>query len=96
MEGNPKLVTHWKRERPKDLAKKKKADFRKRNEGLLFCGHCGFKPLEKYGNLGDECIEIHHTLPVAAMGEGHETTLEELLCLCANCHRVEHEKLRKA
>ena len=27
MEGNPKLVTHWKRERSKRLAKKKKADF---------------------------------------------------------------------
>ena len=96
MEGNPKLVIHWKRERSRRLAKKKKADFRKRNEGLLFCEHCGFKPLEKYGNLGDACIEIHHTLPVATMGEGHETTLDELLCLCANCHRVEHEKLRKA
>ncbi|WP_407945638.1 hypothetical protein [Paraburkholderia elongata] len=29
------------------------------------------------------------------MGEGHKTTLDDLQCLCANCHRIVHKVLRK-
>jgi predicted HNH restriction endonuclease len=28
------------------------------------------------------------------MGEQHKTTLDQLRCLCANCHRVLHRKLK--
>jgi predicted HNH restriction endonuclease len=28
------------------------------------------------------------------MAEGHATTLDQLKCLCANCHRVVHRKMR--
>jgi hypothetical protein len=39
-EGNPKLVTHLKRERAKGLAQAKKADFKAVN-GALLCERCG-------------------------------------------------------
>ncbi|NPT56053.1 hypothetical protein GNZ13_15985 [Paraburkholderia sp. 5N] len=51
-------------------------------------------------NYGQEeaeaCIEVHQaSTHVSEMGEGHKTTLDDLQCLCANCHRIVHKVLRK-
>jgi predicted HNH restriction endonuclease len=35
----------------------------------------------------------HHRVHLARMDEGHETRLEDLKCLCSNCHRVYHRAL---
>ncbi|QXI03688.1 hypothetical protein HU718_016765 [Pseudomonas tensinigenes] len=93
-EGQLKLVTHLRRERSPGLAKAKKADFIKAHGGL-FCERCGLDPVETYGEQGEACIEVHHdSVKVADMGEDHKTTLDQLLCLCANCHRVLHRELK--
>jgi predicted HNH restriction endonuclease len=28
------------------------------------------------------------------MGDEHKTTLDQLRCLCANCHRIVHHRLK--
>lgn len=94
-EGWPRLVTHLRRERGTGLAAAKRAHFRGLH-GRLFCERCGMDPVEAFGSLhGEACIEVHHSdTHVGDMRRGHETRLEELRCLCANCHRVTHSELK--
>ena len=93
-EGQVKLVYHLRRERSPGLSKAKKSAFIKKH-GRLFCEECGADPIETYGELGAACIEVHHeAIQVADMGEEHKTTLDQLLCLCANCHRIVHRRLK--
>jgi hypothetical protein len=94
IEGNPKIVAHIQRERASGLSRQKKAAF-VRGHGELFCERCGFRPVSIYGPyVGDSCIEVHHALiQVKDMLPGHETKLEDLQCLCANCHRVTHREM---
>ncbi|WCD82966.1 HNH endonuclease [Pseudomonas sp. TUM22785] len=95
-EGNKKLVAHLRGERAPGLSKAKKAKFREVH-GELFCERCKMKPVDVYGDEGDACIEVHHhTTQVADMAPGHKTSLEDLQCLCANCHRVVHRLLKRS
>ena len=93
-EGSPRLVTHLRRERRSGLSNAKKRAFMDEH-GHLFCEMCKVDPISEYGQHGEACIEVHHTVPVSEMPEGYETTLDDLMCLCANCHRVVHSKLRQ-
>jgi len=93
-EGLAKLVYHLKRERSPGLSKAKKASFIKKH-GRLFCEECGTDPIEVYGDFGEACIDVHHdAIQVADMSGEHRTTLDQLKCLCANCHRIVHRKLK--
>jgi hypothetical protein len=97
-EGTPRLRTHLRRERSASLREAKKAEFRRTHGGRLFCERCGEDPVEKYGTTDAEaCIEVHHArVQVADMSEGHATRLEDLQCLCANCHRLTHREMKNA
>jgi hypothetical protein len=94
-EGRLRLVTHLGRERGSGLAAAKRDRFRAEH-GKLFCERCGLDPVETFGpEFGEACIEVHHReTQVAAMADGHQTQLEDLQCLCANCHRVVHRELK--
>jgi hypothetical protein len=96
-EGNVRLVTHLKRERGTGLAAAKRASFRAEH-GRLFCERCGLDPVKHYGDPdGEACIEVHHSREaVADMAPGHQTELEDLECLCANCHRFVHRQMKRA
>jgi hypothetical protein len=95
VEGHVKLVYHLHKERSTGLAQAKKEDFRKKHNGRLFCEECLLDPVQIWGPAGEACIEVHHDeVHVADMKPGHLSSLEELKCLCANCHRVLHRKLR--
>lgn len=96
-EGKPRLIAHLRRERASGLAQAKK-DWFVRTHGKLFCQRCGMDPVAIYdGAHGVACIEVHHqAVQVEEMADGHRTRLEELQCLCANCHRVEHRLLKLA
>lgn len=92
-EGEPKLVTHYRRERAPGLANAKKAEFM-RQHGRLICERCSFDPVAQYGDIGDACIEVHHdAFRVTDMPANHLTTLKDLKCLCANCHRIVHRQI---
>jgi hypothetical protein len=81
-------------ERAPGLAKAKKAQYR-RTHGQLSCERCGLDPVTHYGTKEAEaCIEVHHSAThVSEMAKGHKTTLDDLQCLCANCHRLVHKIL---
>lgn len=95
-EGNPRLLTHLRRERGRGLAAAKKSAFI-REHGRLFCEQCGMDPVATFGDRdGEACIETHHReIAVADMGDGHRTRLEDLQCLCANCHRYVHRVMKR-
>lgn len=96
-EGSYRLVPHWKRERAAGLSKAKKAQYR-RLHGKLTCERCGLDPVQVFGSdIGEACIEVHHAkVQIKEMQPGHATSLNDLQCLCANCHRVVHRELMLA
>jgi hypothetical protein len=93
-EGGRRLLPHWKRERAAGLAQAKKSQYRRIN-GKLTCERCGLDPVAHFSSpFGEACIEVHHAkVQVSEMADGHVTTLEDLQCLCANCHRFVHKAL---
>jgi 5-methylcytosine-specific restriction protein A len=93
-EGDERRIAHLRRERHRGVARAKKAQMR-RLHGKLFCEHCGLDPVERFGELGEACIEVHHSATeVARMAPGHVTKLADLQCLCANCHRIRHRQMK--
>lgn len=61
------------------------------------CVACGFQYKSKYGELGDEFIEAHHVNPLSERDETEwtdelRTALDEVVSLCANCHRMVHRR----
>ncbi|WP_086793022.1 HNH endonuclease [Streptomyces thermovulgaris] len=63
-----------------------------RSQRSLSCEVCGFDFARVYGSLGQDYIEVHHITPLHASGS-RETRLDDLACLCANCHRMCHRSL---
>ncbi|MGW2387251.1 HNH endonuclease [Streptomyces sp. NPDC001658] len=76
------------RERNPKLRLRKIQQIRGRG-GPLRCEVCDFDFADTYGDLGEGYIEVHHVTPLYASGP-RETRLEDLACLCANCHRMCH------
>lgn len=63
----------------------------------LICAVCGFDFRATYGLLGEGYIEIHHLRPLAerrdlARKAKWETTVDDVVPLCANCHRMAHRE----
>lgn len=55
------------------------------------CQVCGFDFAETYGEHGRNYIEVHHINPLAEQNGEHTVNPEtDLVCLCANCHRMAH------
>jgi hypothetical protein len=86
-EGNPKLVTHLRRERDPWLVKAKIEEVRA-TMGKLTCEACDFDFKNVYGVVDDAIFEVHHRRSLA---EGKRTTAsKDLAIVCANCHRIIH------
>ena len=95
VEGYKRLVPHLRRERGSGLARAKKRAF-KRSHGRLFCEKCKLDPEAVYGvEIGEAYIEVHHILPLGTDQNVRKTKLTDLICVCANCHRVIHYEIRK-
>ncbi|MCL1909430.1 MAG: HNH endonuclease [Kiritimatiellaeota bacterium] len=59
--------------------------------GALPCHVCGFDYEKTYGEHGRGFIEVHHIKPLSSKDEEVEVNPEtDLVCLCANCHRMIH------
>lgn len=84
-EWRAKLRIHLRRERSRSLV----AAFKERLEHF-HCYACGFDFEAAYGELGSRFIEAHHAIPVADLQNGQKTKLDDLVPLCANCHRMVH------
>jgi 5-methylcytosine-specific restriction protein A len=96
IEGNPRIATHLRTERTRSLkaAASKRIAVRAANDGRLACEHCATDWYAVYPHAIAEAIfDIHHTIPLSDMGEDHQTCIEDLVCLCANCHRAEHRRM---
>jgi len=85
-EGKLRLITHYARERDRNIikAKKKQALHKK----TLKCEICKFSFIDAFGV---EFIECHHKTPISQSGVT-ETTLDDLGLVCANCHRMLHKQ----
>lgn len=96
-EGALRLVMHMRKERDPGLAADKKASFIAEH-GSLHCERCRMDPAAHYeASVAAACIEVHHArVQVRDMQAGHVTVMEDLQCLCANCHRVIHRELAVA
>ncbi|MDM5358816.1 HNH endonuclease [Peribacillus sp. ACCC06369] len=53
---------------------------------------CRFDFKEHYGDIGEGYIEGHHTKPISEMGEDEQTKIEDIVLVCANCHRMLHRR----
>jgi 5-methylcytosine-specific restriction endonuclease McrA len=90
-EGARRLRQHYARERNRAIIEHKKEQFRKAHQGRVFCEICGFEFAKEYPtNLGTGFIEVHHIEPLSSAGSDRRTRLEDLMLLCANCHRMVH------
>jgi len=91
-EGKVKERLHKQRERNTALIKLVKREVFAKS-GKLECECCGFDFEKKYGDIGREFIEAHHTLPVSELHEdGEETKIEHIALVCSNCHRMLHRR----
>ncbi len=87
---------------------KREASFFARNPSLVSdaknhygyqCQACKFRYSDRYGDVGDKFIEVHHLNPLSerikTMEDRRLTSLEQVTVLCANCHRMIHRLIRK-
>lgn len=88
-EGRLLTRQHVQRERSRSLVEKKKAAVMQAT-GKLACEVCDFDFHAVYGERGRGFIEAHHTKPLNTLTPGSKTTLDDLVILCANCHRMIH------
>jgi hypothetical protein len=97
-EGDPRIIDHLRIERRRNskAARDKRAAVRAANNGRLACENPACETdwyLRYTAEVADSIFDVHHTVPLAEMAPDHETLIEDLLCLCANCHRAEHRRM---
>ncbi|ANZ28477.1 hypothetical protein A4U64_26655 (plasmid) [Rhodococcus sp. WB1] len=90
LEGAVKRRWAAARERDPKLRKQKIAQSMQ-ERGEVSCEVCGFDFAQVYPGHGDGYIEVHHRVPLHVSGEV-SSTLDDLILLCANCHRIIHRK----
>jgi putative restriction endonuclease len=91
LEGKLMLRSHIIRERNPKLITIAKEKFKRKN-GKLFCEACGFDFQNFYGEIGEDYIEAHHIKPISQIKEEEQTSIEDLVMLCSNCHKMIHRK----
>lgn len=89
-EGKIKEEKHKIHERNTAKIQQAKLEYLKKNGAV--CQICGFDFKRKYGDVGADFIEAHHTKPVSEMKEGEKTNVKDLAFVCANCHRMLHRR----
>lgn len=85
-EGGEKVYVSTRRERDPELRKQAII------QHGLDCMACGFNFEQTYGELGEGFVEVHHVVPLSQSGKTDTDPKEDLVVLCANCHRMVHRK----
>lgn len=82
LEGIVKEMRYLRRSRDPRLVEKRKEfdDFT--------CQACSFRRKVD----GKYIIEVHHLKPIGSLTEVSITSIEDLICLCPNCHRIAHSR----
>ncbi|GGH00169.1 hypothetical protein GCM10007415_40100 [Parapedobacter pyrenivorans] len=88
-EGRLLYKLHRYRERNRTLVNKKKKEHLKKH-GSLSCELCTFDFEKTYGDVGRGFIECHHRTPLSELTPDTKTTLNDLMLICSNCHRMVH------
>ncbi|MGV9668095.1 HNH endonuclease [Nocardia niigatensis] len=90
IEGKATLRITQVYERDPQLRKDKiKQSRRLRNS--IACEVCGFDFETTYPEIGEGYVEVHHVVPLHTTGPVRNT-LDELVLLCANCHKMIHRR----
>lgn len=84
VENRQRVASHLRRERSRFLAMTRKI------MDNYECQVCGLRFEDRYGNLGIEFAEAHHSVPLSQLRENVKTRIEDLVTVCANCHRMLH------
>jgi HNH endonuclease len=91
-EGEKRLRLHYEAERDRRIVAEAKQRAL-RIFGCLVCEVCRFDFASTYGEIGDGFIEAHHRRPLSDYPiRGDVTLVEDLALVCANCHRMLHQK----
>ncbi|MBN2286814.1 MAG: HNH endonuclease, partial [Tissierellales bacterium] len=90
-EGREIEIKHRLRERNPAVIKSAKEAFKQKN-GKLYCQVCGFDFQAKYGDIGADFIEGHHTLPISELKGEVKTKVKDVALVCSNCHRMLHRR----
>lgn len=66
-------------------------------DNIIKCDICGFDFSKVYDGLGENYIEIHHKKPIYQYEDQEDdiiiaNALENLVPVCANCHRMLHRR----
>ena len=57
------------------------------------CQVCGFDFGARYGDVGQDFIEVHHRVPISSMGGAYRVNpTTDLVPVCGNCHAMLHRK----
>ncbi|WP_409997643.1 HNH endonuclease [Bradyrhizobium sp. SZCCHNRI3043] len=83
-ENRKRVASHLKRERSRYLATECKI------RDSYRCRVCGFEFEKVYGRLGSGFAEAHHRVPLGQLRDQVRTRVEDLITVCANCHRMLH------
>lgn len=89
-EGKELYQLHKNRERNQTVVRLKKQ--LAMQKGNLCCEVCGFDFEARYGEMGEGYIECHHIKPISQYTEEDTTTIDDLVLVCSNCHRMLHRK----
>jgi len=84
-ENREQVVTHLKRERNRYLSLLRK------QQDKYQCQICEMKFEDVYGEIGKDFAEAHHIVPLAQLDGPQSVSVDDLITVCANCHRMLHK-----
>lgn len=84
MEGTISITKHIQRERNQKLSRERK------QKDNYQCQICRIRFEKVYGKIGKNFAETHHIIPLAELETPRKTTIDDLVTVCANCHRMLH------
>jgi len=90
-EAKQKLKLHLVKERNKYLVRRAKEIWSQKLDGM-WCSICSFSFFEVYGEVGEEFIEAHHSMPISSLEPGTIVRPSDLVPVCSNCHRMLHRR----
>jgi len=76
-------VIYLKKSRDHNLVEKRKT------KDNFTCQACNY--FKKVGN-NKYIIDVHHLRPLGQVQDITLTSIDDLICLCPNCHRIAHSK----